>query len=234
MFISFEGADGSGKSLQVDLLVKTMISCGFDVYQTKEPGDAKAGSSIGVGIRELLFKVPGTKDIGPGVADLLFMADHLQNTYDIQRALDENKLVIADRYADSQFAYAEASTRKSTDWANKLYKERYGPIPDLTFLFIIRGPRTNKIDENGVVFQTLVEDISWALTRANNRHGGEEGKQEGKTWNDVEEQRKIQNAYINQISNEDRTRIIYVWEDATPMELHVKITEIVLDKLKRK
>jgi dTMP kinase len=235
MFISFEGIDGSGKSLQVNLLAKALVSCAFDVYLTKEPGDAALGSNIGAGVRELLFKNPGTKNIGPGVADLLFMADHLQNTYDIQKALDEDKIVVTDRYADSQFAYAEAKTRKATGWANDLYRERYGPVPDLTFLFVLRGPMT-RIGSKGCPSgggTINVEDISWALARANNRHGAEEKKQEGKTWNDVEEQRKIQNAYIKQIGSESRTHIINVWEETTPMELHVKIMEIVLAELNK-
>jgi dTMP kinase len=223
LFISFEGIDGTGKSTQVKLLAKHLESLGHALYITKEPGDAKSGSGVGIGVRSLLFGTPGTKNLGPGVGDLLFLADHLQNTHDIRAALQKGKIVLCDRYADSQFAYSASATKKAPKWANILFAEHFGPTPDMTVLFVVRG----EIDYKHSNF----EDISWALTRANARRGDEAGKQDGKAWNDVEEQRKIQDAYRFNLRPQNRTFLMNIWEHTTPEIIHDQILTEVLHRL---
>lgn len=218
-FISVEGVDGCGKSTQIQLLVDELHKS-YPVYFTKEPGDSRAGSSVGVGIREILFKNPGTEKLAPGVGDLLFLADHIQNVYDIRKALSEGKIVVSDRYADSQFAYAASPSKKAPAWANRLFAEHYGVIPDLTILLVARGP--HDLDNQGL------EDIGWALARANARRGAEAGKQDGKAWNDIEAQRTIQDAYLTGLVNKPRTRIIDIWETSTVQDIQQKIRETVL------
>lgn len=224
-FISFEGVDGTGKSTHVKLLSQYLTDKGLDLYVTKEPGDANSGSKLGPGIRSILFGTPGTKNMGPGVADFLFLADHWQNTYDIQQALDDGKIVISDRYADSQFAYAAAATRKATAWSNEIYERLFGPIPDLTLLFVVRGPITHSIgfDSDPLDY----EDISWALTRANARRGTESGKQDGKSWNDTEEQRKIQRAYLINLDKQNRLCEIDIWEKDSIDDIFAKVKAAV-------
>ena len=222
-FITFEGIDGTGKTTQINMLAKALEAKGLELYITKEPGDSRAGSNVGPGVRSMLFGVPGTKNVGPGVGDLLFLADHVQNTYDIQDALDQGKVVLSDRYADSQFAYAASATKQAPAWANELFEEHYGPNPDLIILFVVRGPIDFK--------HTNHEDISWALARANARRGVEAGKQDGKAWNDVEEQRKIQDAYIANLSGKPSWLQIYIWEDSTPEEIHRTILKTVLTRI---
>lgn len=219
-FITIEGVDGVGKSTQIDLLLSELQKS-YPVYFTKEPGDAKYGSSVGPGIREILFKKPGTENLAPGVGDLLFLADHLQNVYDIRKALSEGKVVVGDRYADSQFAYAASPSKKAPAWANKLFAEHYGVMPDLTLLLVARGPShmTNPIGP---------EDIGWALQRANARRGVEAGKQDGKAWNDVEAQRTIQDAYLTGLVHKPRTRLIHIWEDTSIDDVQAQIRIAVL------
>jgi dTMP kinase len=217
LFISFEGIDGIGKSCQLKLLAKKLMELEHSLYITKEPGDSFQGSNIGKGIRPLLFTDPSTKGMGEGVADLLFLADHLQNSYDIANALKENKIVLCDRYADSQFAYSASPSKKTPEWANNLFVDHFGPVPDLTILFVAHGPITIEGKE----------DIAWALDRANARRGTESGKQNGKAWNEVEEQRKIQDYYLLKLAQEHRTVQVHVLEGTTIDEVHKYImTEI--------
>ncbi len=234
-FINFEGIDGTGKTTQTNLLAAALKKQGQTLYITKEPGDAKSGSNVGSGIRAMLFGTPGTKNVGPGVADLLFLADHLQNTYDIRQALKLGKVVLSDRYADSQFAYSASSSKKAPRWANQLFVDHFGPTPDLTVLFVVRGPNKEvsyTIHEGSPIpiGASVVEDISWALARANARRGVEAGKQDGKAWNDVEEQRKIQNAYLDLLSNQNRTALVNIWETSTVDEIH---SAVLLETLSR-
>ena len=47
MFVSFEGADGSGKSTQAQLLAETLAGEGRDVVLTREPGGTELGERGG-------------------------------------------------------------------------------------------------------------------------------------------------------------------------------------------
>lgn len=226
-FITVEGIDGIGKSTQLELLLAELQKS-YKVYFTKEPGDAKLGSGVGAGVRDLLFKKPGTANLGPGVGDLLFLADHLQNIYELKQHLAKGEIVVSDRYADSQFAYSASASKRAPAWAHKLWVEQYGLVPDITILLLARGPVVAMPHAGPTRELRNVEDISWALRRANARRGVEAGKQEGKAWNDAEEQRLIQNAYLIGLKDKNRTRIIDVYEEDTVDEIQQRIQVAVL------
>ena len=218
-FITFEGIDGTGKSTQIQMLDWALRTVGCQVFLTKEPGDRTAGSNIGAAIRELLFHNPTTLKMEPGVADLLLLADHIQTSADCGRAKSEGKIVLADRYADSKFAYAAAPKMRCPQWAFDLYASNYGTVPDLTILLLARGP---------VDLETHVEDISWTLSRATARPGVEAGKQDGKAWgNDVGELRRIQDGYLLHTGTQERTFIVDITEDDDVWAVHARImTEV--------
>jgi len=243
IFISFEGIDGTGKSVQIRLLANALERRGHNVFMTKEPGDALMGSNVGAGIRELVFKNPTTKSMRPGVADLLFLADHIQTAGDVAEKVAEGHTVLTDRYADSQFAYAASETKQCPEWALRYYHEQYGIVPDITVLLVARGPQVIReftpthanLDLSGEISiagrVSAEEDIAWALGRAKGRKGTEAGKQDGKRWNDVAEQRKIQNAYLTQIGKEPRTLLVHVWEESSIDDVHERVLTGVLSKL---
>lgn len=208
MFITFESIDGLGKSTQMKLLGQRLAASGQDVFYTKEPGDATMGSAIGVGVRDILFKKSGTKNLHPGVAELLFLADHLQTSGDVAIAVSQGRIVLCDRYADSQFAYAAAPSKRCPEWSIRYHRELYGSVPDFTVLLIA-------VESRG--------SISWALDRAKQRRGVEAGKQEGKAWNNEAEQELVQNAYIRQLGPESRSRFIPVCESDSIEEVHERI-----------
>lgn len=228
-FISLEAIDCLGKTTQAELLEKELRSLGYDVYMTKEPGDRKQGSAVGQGIRDILFHTVTTHSMRPGVADLLFLADHIQNAGDVKDAVAQGKIVLSDRYADSQFAYVAAGNRKCPEGILKAYRDQYGIVPDLTILFVARGPSGGTLDS--LPPQTLPEDISWALARNTKRSALEQEKQAGKSWNNVEDQRRIQNAYLHQLANKPRTHVINVWSDTTVADIHSIVMDIVHQRL---
>jgi dTMP kinase len=217
-FITIEGIDGTGKSSQLQILIDALRNHGYDTHFTKEPGDSRFGSRVGAGVRRIIFgDEPGSRNLAPGVADILFLADHVQNVYDIGQALKQGKVVVSDRYADSQFAYAVVPERKSTEFSLKAYSEQFGIVPDLTILILSHGP-----DENP-------EDISWALDRANRRTGSEAGKQQGKEWNI--NQIQIQTAYLSQIGSDPRTVKIWIRESDSIEKVHQLIWTAVRSRL---
>jgi dTMP kinase len=237
-FITFESIDGVGKTTQLFQLGKALEDAGHDIFYTKEPGDKSYGSVIGQGVRDLLFKTAKTQNLAPGVGDLLFLADHIQTQADIKSALRYNKVVLCDRFADSQFAYSASATKKAPQWANDLFAKQTTILPDMTVLMVARGRETYRADgdstkecQTGRYRSTPLEDISWALVRANERKGIEVGKQDGKAWNDVEEQRKIQNAYLLQLAGLERTFIVDAWKESTIGDLHQLILVEVLRRI---
>lgn len=101
VFISFEGGEGSGKSLQARRLADELRKSGRDVVLTREPGGTAAGERI----REIVLHA---KDIPltPEAQVLLYSTARAQNVREVIRpALDAGKIVIADRFYDSTLAY---------------------------------------------------------------------------------------------------------------------------------
>jgi len=99
VFVSFEGADGSGKSTQAELLRASLAAAGREVVLTREPG----GTELGERIRELLLEGP---DMSPWAEATLFAASRAQHVDElIQPALERGADVVCDRYVDSSLAY---------------------------------------------------------------------------------------------------------------------------------
>ena len=103
-FISFEGGEASGKSMQAKRLAESLERDGYDVLLTREPG----GTALGERIRDIVLH---TKDVplGPEADVLLFSAARAQHVRDVIRpALAAGKIVISDRFSDSTSAYQGA------------------------------------------------------------------------------------------------------------------------------
>ena len=220
-FISFESIDGLGKTTQAKKLVENLDQSGYDVLLTKE-----------------VFKDPTTLKMRPGVADLLFLADHIQTAGDIEEAVSAGRIVVSDRYADSQWACNASTSKNCPQWVMDLFEQQYGIIPDMTVLLIARGkqvlvPSHANLDSSGEISIAgpMREDISWALARGKARQGSEAGKQDGKAWNNVEDQRRIQDAYLHYLQALPRTFIVDVWDHMTPGDLSVPILTEVLRRI---
>ena len=101
MFITFEGSEGSGKSTQITLLASYLVTKGYRVLTTREPG----GTLIGEQVRDCLHDVANT-DMTAAAEVLLYSASRSQLVQEvIKPALASNHIVLSDRYADSTIAY---------------------------------------------------------------------------------------------------------------------------------
>ena len=129
-FFSLEGIDGSGKSTQIDMLIDALTREGYSVVKLREPGGAK----ISEGIRGLLLD-PAFKGImGDKTELLLYNAARAQVIHEvIQPALDAGKIVIADRFAWSTFAYQGYARGLGADLVQRLTEITCGGcFPELT------------------------------------------------------------------------------------------------------
>ncbi len=101
LFITFEGGEGSGKSVQAKELYRRLKKLAIPALLTREPGGTPLGRKLG---RWLKWS-QGT-DISPLAELLLFNASRAQSVTEIIKPnLDKGKVVISDRYADSTTVY---------------------------------------------------------------------------------------------------------------------------------
>lgn len=101
LFITFEGPDGAGKSTQIENLRNYLDELGLDAVFTREPG----GTDISEQIREMLLD-PANKGMASRTEALLYAASRAELVDKvIAPALEQNKIVVCDRYIDSSVAY---------------------------------------------------------------------------------------------------------------------------------
>ena len=119
-----------GKSTQLDLLERYLVSRGHEVVRTLEPG----GTELGQEIRHLLLHRKG--DVSPRSEALLYAADRAHHVATkIRPALAEGKVVLSDRYFDSSVAYQGAARELVVDEVRDISLWAIDHlIPDLTVL----------------------------------------------------------------------------------------------------
>ncbi len=166
IFITFEGGEAVGKTTQIALLQEYLNSKMKDqVVFVHEPG----GTTLGEKIRNLLLNDNDVRMCGKAEL-LLFMASRVE-LYEkvIKKALNEGKIVIADRYYDSTVAY-QGNARKIMDNEKILSINKFfldGLTPDLTIYlkmpaekaFLRKGNSTlDKIELEGMNFHHAVTE----------------------------------------------------------------------------
>ncbi|RME69692.1 MAG: dTMP kinase [Verrucomicrobia bacterium] len=132
LLISFEGAEGSGKTTQIEMLVPKIEALGRDVVVTREPG----GSAIGEEIRHLLIRTNGSEEMFPETELLLFAASRAQLVREVLVPnLKAGKIVLCDRFLDSTTVYQGVARSLAQDPVEQINKFAVGDVtPDLTFI----------------------------------------------------------------------------------------------------
>ncbi|GAI06861.1 unnamed protein product [marine sediment metagenome] len=131
LFITFEGGEGSGKSVQSRALYRRLSRLAIPAVLTHEPG----GTSLGRKVARWLKWEQGI-NISPMAELLLFNASRAQLVAEvIQPSLESGKVVICDRYADSTVAYQSYGRGLDSAMVNAVNNAAIrGLTPDLTIL----------------------------------------------------------------------------------------------------
>lgn len=134
LFISMEGPDGSGKTMQMDLLERELLQAGRCVVRTREPG----GTPIGERIRELLLN-PDCREMTPVTEALLYAASRAQHVEQtIRPALERGQIVLCDRYIDSSLVYQGIGRDLGVGQIADINQYATGGLwPDITFVLQI-------------------------------------------------------------------------------------------------
>ena len=128
-FIVFEGGDGSGKSTQVNSLLRRLRRRNIKVLRTHEPG----GTTLGQTLRRLLKR----GDSMPPMSELMLFEAARAQLVDtvIQPFLNEGGVVIADRFTSSTITYQGYGRGLDRKLIDQLNREATGGLePDLTVL----------------------------------------------------------------------------------------------------
>lgn len=131
LFITFEGADGCGKTTQLKLLAEYLEAQGEEVIITREPGS----KGLGVKLREILLNYDG--EVAPECESFLFLADRAQHIATLVKpSVNAGKIILCDRHTDSTVAYQGYGRGLDLDRINYLNNIAVDGIkPDLTFVF---------------------------------------------------------------------------------------------------
>ena len=132
-FITFEGADGCGKTTQLKLLAEYLTNKGLEVVITREPG----AKGLGEKVREILLNYDG--EVSDRCESFLFLADRAQHIdMIINPAIAQGKIILCDRHTDSSVAYQGYGRGLSIERINMLNDLAVnGRYPDMTLVFDI-------------------------------------------------------------------------------------------------
>jgi len=130
--ITFEGAEGSGKSTQAKLVVNYIRKRGRKVLHIREPG----GVPISEAIRKILLSL-SSKNMAKECEMLLYMAARAQLVKEVIRpALNQGMIVLCDRFLDSTMAYQGFGYGVDMKMIRTIGRfATFGIQPDLTLLF---------------------------------------------------------------------------------------------------
>lgn len=140
--IAVEGIDGSGKRTQVKLLAKALNAKGYSVFSTGFP---QYTSWFGKMVGQFLNGDFGSLDaVDPHFTALLYAGDRFEAKLRLDAALQEGKIVLADRYIASNLAHqtarAPASSRSAfIAWIEHLEYNIYN-LPREALVLYLRVP----------------------------------------------------------------------------------------------
>lgn len=172
-FIAVEGADGSGKTTQIDFIRKHLAARGLhNVETTREPGGTDKGKQIRAAILD-------GQGVTPKSEALLYAADRSHHVASlVEPALRSGGVVVTDRYIDSSLAYQAAGRELAEEdifalsaWGTD------GLMPNLTLLLDIspeasakrtsqRGDE-NHLDKQSAEFRSRVRARFLSLAKEN-------------------------------------------------------------------
>jgi len=134
LFISIEGCDGSGKTTALNAVYQRLVSQGYDVVRSREPG----GSAIAEQIRRVILDPANTAEDVRTEA-LLYAASRRQHLIEVVLpALKAGHTVLCDRFIDSSLAYQGFARGIGIDAVMQVNQFAIeGRMPDRTIYFDI-------------------------------------------------------------------------------------------------
>ena len=173
-FITLEGGDGAGKSLQARRLARRLVALGVEVVATREPG----GTPHAERLRELILS-GALRELGPEAEAIAFAAARIDHVDELIRpTLARGAWVISDRFADSTRAYQGAAGNLGAAFIERLERIAVGDArPDLTLILDIdpaqglaraagRAGAPDRFEQEGREFHEMLRGAFLAIAEA--------------------------------------------------------------------
>jgi len=212
--ISFEGGDGAGKTTQLRYLERYLSSIGHRCVSTCEPG----GTELGKIMRRALLDAT-EEGIARTAEIFLYLADRAHHVDKVIRpALNNQELVLCDRFADSTLAY-----------------QGYGRGFDLALLRSL-----NHIASAGIKPDlTLLLDLPpvMGLTRTKERRSVTQKSDRPERHDRFEEEdlsfhERVRNGFL-ELARAEPERVVIIDASLSPLVVHEHIRGIIDERLKR-
>ena len=157
--IVLEGADGVGKTTQVEHLVARLREHGVPTTSLREPG----GTPLGERIRSVLLLGEGAS-VNDRAELLLFLAARAQLAPEVAREISAGKTVVLDRFFLSTYAYQIAGRGLPEEDVRRINAfATLGRVPDLTIVLALppeqarlRAGEGDRIERAGIGFYERV------------------------------------------------------------------------------
>jgi dTMP kinase len=219
-FIVIDGADGSGKTTQIQLLAETLQVSGYN-NTLKLPGydhalfDFPQYNTASAAMLERYLAGEYGK-LPPEAASILYAIDRFDASYKLRDMLEGGKIVIANRYVTSNAGHQGA---KIPDRSERIKFYRW--LNDLEFnIFNIPKPHLN-------IILHVPSDITWELIE---KRSIEQGRKRDLHEADKEHLQRAEQVYFEIAELFPNTRLIECVENGqllSPNEIHAKVWELV-------
>lgn len=167
--ITFEGAEGSGKSTQIRFAVNFLKKKGYSVVLFREPG----GTRVSEAIRKILLD-QRLREMAIETELLLYLAARSQLVREkIEPALKKGKIIVLDRFEDSTLVYqgfGGGIPLRTIQEMSRFVRGRL--VPDLTFLLDVetneglrRSGRRDRVEKKSLSFHRRIRKGFLTLAR---------------------------------------------------------------------
>ncbi len=210
-FIVIDGADGTGKATQTELLAQTLGMAGYDGAVLDFPQYNTASAAM---LEKYLRGEYG--NLNPEAASILYAIDRFDAKEKLQDYLSQGKIILANRYVTSNAGHQGAKIQDYEDRV-KFYKW----LRNLEFtIFDIPQPDLN------IVLHVPTE-ISWGLIE---ERSAREGRFRDLHEMDRSHLEAAERTYVEIASLFPNTRLVECVEGdrlLTPQEVHGKVWDLV-------
>jgi dTMP kinase len=204
MFITFEGVEGSGKTVQIQRAEAHLRSNGIPCLLTREPG----GTGFGLALRRVLLHEGGPART-PVSELLLYLADRYQHLREvIEPAVHSGTVVLCDRYHDATRAYQGGARGVPMEVIDSLAAILRIPDPDATVLL------------------DIPPEFALARARTRNKSEGNPGEEGRFEAEDLPFHRSVRAAYLD-LACRFPGRIRIVDASGTPDEVFARIIPLL-------
>lgn len=205
-FITFEGIEGAGKSLQLQAAADLIRSRGLEVVVTREPG----GTGFGRELRSILLASQGPPRV-PAAELLLYLADRVQHLQEVvEPALARGAWVVSDRYHHATLAYQGHARDLGVEWIQGLARQLEIRVPDLVLVLDL--------------------PVETGLARARSRNRSENSSHGRFEEESLEFHRRVRNGYLS-LAAADPGHIEVVNAEGTPAEVAARVREVLVRRI---